>query len=200
MAQSDPYRTLLVHPDADDEIIQVVYRKLAQRFHPDVATAPDAERRMSELNAARDLLLDPVRRAEYDKATSERSARRARTAAREPAAETASPSSGSSASARPAADQQPRPEPTPADRPEAPGGATTGSPPGNPSGSVLNFGRYAGWSLGEIARADLEYIEWLERTPIGRPYRPELDSILRVAGRRRADPVGGAAKASFGRR
>ena len=60
------------------------------------------------------------------------------------------------------------------------------APPGNPSGSVLNFGRYAGWSLGEIARRDLEYIEWLDRMPIGRPYRDEIDAILRRAGRRRA--------------
>src|SRR5947209_8178213 len=33
--------------------------------------------------------------------------------------------------------------------PDAPGAA--GPPPGNPLGSVLNFGRYAQWSLGEIA-------------------------------------------------
>jgi hypothetical protein len=51
---------------------------------------------------------------------------------------------------------------------------------------VLNFGRYAGWSLGEIARRDLEYIEWLDRTPIGRPYREEVDAILRQAGRRKS--------------
>ena len=60
-----------------------------------------------------------------------------------------------------------------------------GPPPGDPSGSVLNFGRYAGWSLGEIARRDLDYIEWLDRMPIGRPYREEIDGILRN-GRRGA--------------
>jgi hypothetical protein len=51
----------------------------------------------------------------------------------------------------------------------------------------LNFGRYSGWSLGEIARQDLEYIEWLDRMPIGRPYRDEIDGILRSAGRRRSE-------------
>jgi hypothetical protein len=61
-----------------------------------------------------------------------------------------------------------------------------GPPPGDPSGSVLNFGRFAGWSLGEIARRDLDYIEWLDRMPIGRPYREELDAILRRTGRRRS--------------
>jgi hypothetical protein len=64
------------------------------------------------------------------------------------------------------------------------GGA--GVPPGNPSGSVLNFGRYAGWSLGEVARRDLEYLEWLDRVPIGRPYREEIDAILRRTGRRKS--------------
>ena len=66
------------------------------------------------------------------------------------------------------------------------GFGAAGRPPGNPSGSVLNFGRFAGWSLGEIARRDLEYIEWLDRSSIGRQYREEIDGILRQAGRRRS--------------
>lgn len=61
-----------------------------------------------------------------------------------------------------------------------------GPPPGRPSGSVLNFGRYSGWSVGEIARHDIEYIEWLDRTPIGRIYREEVDGLLRAAGRRQS--------------
>lgn len=36
-----------------------------------------------------------------------------------------------------------------------------------PSGSVLDFGRYEGWSLGELVVHDPEYLEWLERAPIG---------------------------------
>jgi hypothetical protein len=62
-----------------------------------------------------------------------------------------------------------------------------GPPPGNPSGTVLGFGRYAGWSLGEIARRDIEYLEWLDRMAIGRAYRDEIDVILRKAGRRRGE-------------
>lgn len=69
---------------------------------------------------------------------------------------------------------------------KADGQGAAGAPPGNPSGSVMNFGRYDGWSLGEIARADLEYLEWLDRMPIGRPYRDEIDAILRQSGRRRS--------------
>lgn len=59
-----------------------------------------------------------------------------------------------------------------------------GPPPGNPAGSVLGFGRYASWSLGEIARRDLAYLEWLERSPIGRPFKPEVETLLRAHGRR----------------
>ena len=68
----------------------------------------------------------------------------------------------------------------------AEGLGAAGPPPGRPSGTVLNFGRYAGWSVGEVARHDIEYIEWLDRAPIGRNYRTELDAILRSTGRRRS--------------
>lgn len=164
MSTIDPYRLLQVHPEADAEIIQVAYRKLAQRYHPDVAPGPEAARRMAELNAARDLLLDPAARSAYD-----------RERARVPGAGTPEPSGhGSAAPAAPAGARS--------------GDPSAGPPPGNPSGSVLTFGRYAGWSLGEIARRDLEYVEWLDRVPIGRPYREEIDAILRRTGRR-----GGAA-------
>ena len=61
---------------------------------------------------------------------------------------------------------------------------SAGAPPGRPSGSVLNFGRFSGWSLGEISRTDIEYLEWLDRAPIGRQYQAELDQLLRQAGRR----------------
>ena len=69
----------------------------------------------------------------------------------------------------------------------AEGHGAAGPPPGDPSGSALNFGRYASWSLGEIAKRDIEYLEWLDRAPIGRQYRDEIDQILRKAGRRRSE-------------
>ena len=52
------------------------------------------------------------------------------------------------------------------------------APPGRPSGSVLDFGRYAGWSLGQIAAADPVYLEWLARTPIGRSFNREIHALL----------------------
>ncbi len=84
---------------------------------------------------------------------------------------------------------------------KADGTGAAGPPPGDPSGSVMNFGRYSGWSLGEIARSDLEYLEWLDRMPIGRPYRDEIDAILRLGGRRRsADPEARERRGLFRRR
>jgi molecular chaperone DnaJ len=44
--------------------------------------------------------------------------------------------------------------------------------------TVLDFGRYEGWSLGEIAAQDDDYLEWLSRTPMGRPLRREISEVL----------------------
>jgi curved DNA-binding protein CbpA len=53
-----------------------------------------------------------------------------------------------------------------------------GRPPGKPSGSVLTYGRYEGWSLGEIARADPTYLEWLGKAPGYRWLQAEIDEVL----------------------
>lgn len=53
-----------------------------------------------------------------------------------------------------------------------------GRPPGRPFGTVLDFGRYAGWSFGQIARHDPDFLEWLARAPIGRAFKAEIESIL----------------------
>ena len=57
-------------------------------------------------------------------------------------------------------------------------------PPPRPVGSVLDFGRYAGWSIGALAVEDPDYLDWLRRAPIGRRLRPEIDA--RLAERRTA--------------
>ena len=43
---------------------------------------------------------------------------------------------------------------------------------------MLDFGRYAGWSLAEVAAQDDDYIEWLRRTPAGRAYDAEIGELL----------------------
>jgi len=54
-----------------------------------------------------------------------------------------------------------------------------GPPPGQPYGPVMTFGRYEGWSLGEIARVDLEFLEWLRGVPAGRGVRDEIETVLK---------------------
>lgn len=49
------------------------------------------------------------------------------------------------------------------------------------AGTVLDFGRYAGHSLGELVRTDPEYLEWLARTPIGLRLRQEIYVLLASA-------------------
>lgn len=57
------------------------------------------------------------------------------------------------------------------------------TPPSNPSpGSVLTFGRYAGWSLRDLARRDPDYLLWLSRHSSGIRYRTEIYGILRTMG------------------
>jgi len=53
-------------------------------------------------------------------------------------------------------------------------------PPGaGPSGgSILDYGRYQGWSLAQLARHDPDYLRWLVRTPTGRTYRMEIEALL----------------------
>jgi len=216
----DPYKVLQVDSEAEDEVIQAAYRRLAQKYHPDVATGPDAAARMAAINAAWEILRDPARRASHDlsRRLATRDLERAAAAAARPeppdaarptrpsAASSSATSGGRTSSSSSSAGYAPRrPETVSSDwtsgrsshgggydpsQMGAPDGlGAAGPPPGDPSGSVLNFGRFAGWSLGEIARRDLDYIEWLDRMPIGRSFRDELDVILRNAGRRRSAPA-----------
>lgn len=60
------YAMLMLAENADAEIISTVYRKLAQRYHPDVDTSAEAARRMNEINEAYATLRDVEKRRKYD--------------------------------------------------------------------------------------------------------------------------------------
>jgi len=217
----DPYKTLQVDPEADPDVIQAAYRRLAQKFHPDRAAGDEAAARMIAINAAWEILGDPKRRAALDRqrAAAEQAARTAsagRPGSSSPDRHPAGPTGSGAGPARtsgwgpeapgsPGASTRGAPRPPDTVSPDWTSGRSTsgggydpstmrspdghgaaGPPPGNPSGSVLNFGRFAGWSLDEVARVDVEYLEWLDRAPIGRQYRDELDPLLRRLGRRRS--------------
>ena len=141
------YKVLMLAEIADQEIITTVYRKLAQRYHPDVDRSPEAARRMAAVNEAYETLRDPDKRRQYDEWLASRRDRRA-------------------------GDKLIR------QHGEVPVGAA-GPAAGPPSGSVVEFGRYSGWTLGQIRRTDPEFLEWLMRAPMGRAYRTEIETLLR---------------------
>lgn len=148
--KSDPrlthYKVLMLAETADQEIISTVYRKLAQRYHPDVASNPEAARRMAEINEAYATLRDPEKRRRYDEWLASRRDRRA-----------------SDKSIHQQGDVRV---------------GAAGPAEGPPSGSIVDFGRYSGWTLGQIKRRDPEFLEWLMRAPAGRVYRAEIAAML----------------------
>ncbi len=46
------------------------------------------------------------------------------------------------------------------------------------AGTRLTFGRYAGWTLRDLARQDPDYLRWLSRHSSGIRYRTEIYQIL----------------------
>jgi DnaJ-class molecular chaperone len=141
------YRVLMLAENADQEIISTVYRKLAQRYHPDVDPSPEAAQRMAAINVAYQTLREPEARRRYDEWLA---ARRDRRAGDRLTRQTSDVATGA-----------------------------TGPAVGPPSGSMIDFGRYSGWTLGQIKRHDPEFLEWLKRAPAGRVYRAEIEAMLR---------------------
>lgn len=72
----DYYRVLGVDPGADPRAIRSAYRRLARRFHPDLAKDHRAPRRFLLLREAYEVLSDPEARRRYDRALAERDPRR----------------------------------------------------------------------------------------------------------------------------
>jgi len=60
------YQTLQVDPDADPEVIEAAFKRLAMKYHPDRSSDPDAPTRMREILDARDVLGDDRKRRAYD--------------------------------------------------------------------------------------------------------------------------------------
>ena len=62
------------------------------------------------------------------------------------------------------------------------------------SGSIIDFGRYVGWSIERLVTHDPDYLEWLARTPIGRRLSGEIQTVLaqRAAGAQALRPTGTA--------
>jgi curved DNA-binding protein CbpA len=131
----DPYIELGVPTGAGSRAVRTAYLVKARIHHPD--NGGDV-RMMARINAAFELLNDPVQRVAYDVAHGLN------------------------------VDRTGKP----------PWTGVEGPPPGRPSGSVLDFGIFAGWSLGEIARRDAGYLVWLSEQKEGAPFREEIERIV----------------------
>src|SRR3954463_8703251 len=66
MKYSDYYAALGVERGASQDEIKKAYRRLAQKYHPDVSKEPEAEARFKEVAEAYQTLKDPEKRAAYD--------------------------------------------------------------------------------------------------------------------------------------
>lgn len=211
-ADFDPYRVLGLDHAAEPDVVATAYRALARSHHPDVSREPDAEARMAEINAAWAILRDRARRAAYDREHGIADARgdlrpdNPLRAIHRHATDPAQTQAGT-ASAGPDAARSAMGRPGQVAWRRGPGGeGAAGPPPGRPVGSVLPFGRHIGWSLGEVARVDAGYLQWLAARPEGAPYRAEIDALLapllRTAdGRGPLNPSDGpAAHAGWARR
>ena len=64
--ERDLYEVLGVERGASDSEIKRAFRKLAQQWHPDVNTDPEAPARFKEASEAYQILSDPERRQRYD--------------------------------------------------------------------------------------------------------------------------------------
>jgi len=213
--RGDPYRVLDVPRDATRAELKRRWRELAREHHPDRAAGDAAEQhrltaRMARINAAFDLLDDPVRRARYD---SSPAARRAEQDAwRSGGGRGSGPSWAADGPGARRASGPPPPPPTrpvtlrfdtshafqgrdtvtgsrervlhgqppiPRDIASAPdlrASTPTGPvhrratrrPPG-PSleqarAATLEFGRFHGSTLGEVADREPTYIDWIAKT------------------------------------
>ena len=172
----DPYEVLGLRRGASPREIRAAYRTLARRHHPDLTADPESAARMIELNVAWESLRLVLRGA--------------------PAVTVHPPAPGSAgvpgASASPRDKRHVRKGKRGEEvvwRPGPNGQGAAGPPHGKPSGTVLDFGRYIAWSLGEVARHDPWYLLWLEDREEAQAFLPELREWLVTLGIHRTPGV-----------
>jgi molecular chaperone DnaJ len=165
----DYYRILQVDPEADAEVITAAFRVLARRLHPDRDSSGVEEYRMAELNRAYAILRDPEQRRQYD----------AERTLAGPMSPGTAPERGQPERGQPERGQPERRGGLSARMQAAAEAAGSTAHGGSSDETRLNFGRYAGMTLREIAAQDTEYLRWLSRHSSGLRFRPEIERILR---------------------
>lgn len=151
----DAYKLLQVDPQADDIVVEAAFRALARRYHPD--NHGGDSQRMADINKAYDLLRTPVRRRRYDREHHLRAVGPG-IASVEPPPNTPVPTNG--AASRAAAN------------------AGVSGQRQEPSQPAIDFGRYRGWTLKDLAKHDPDYLRWLARSSGGVRYRNLIQQLL----------------------
>ncbi len=64
---ADFYKILGLSHGASAAEIRSAYRRLARKYHPDISSSPDANAQFAKINEAYHILIDPARRAAYDR-------------------------------------------------------------------------------------------------------------------------------------
>jgi curved DNA-binding protein CbpA len=146
----DAYRVLQVDPEAHETVIRAAFRALAAMYHPDRDPSAMATRRMAELNDAFSKLRTRDRREAYDRLRSFRTS---------------------------AATPRVVPVPAPA-APVAAQPRTHGTSAVKAGPEIVDFGRYAGWTIKQLARHDPDYLRWLSRHSSGIRFRRGIEAAL----------------------
>jgi curved DNA-binding protein CbpA len=162
MTEPDIYKLLQVDREADLDVIQAAHRLLANRLHPETDLTGVDEIRRAELDRGLAILSDPFRRKAYDQQYEV-----------EMVAVGPGPSPSHFGAGDTATDEHQR----------LVMGALTERIQAGRNGEGLatvrlDFGRYAGWTLGELARADPDYLRWLARHSSGIRYRGAILRLL----------------------
>lgn len=160
----DPYEVLGVPRSATKQQIRAAYVERARRAHPDLVGYRGLEV-MRTLNEAWAILKDETHRAEFDAAASF-------------PGETAGTDGGTAGTAAAGVGSKPFWH------------GAAGKPPGRPSGPVVDFGIYAGWSIGEISSRDRGYLYWLRDRVEARPIRAEIMRLIDPTADERQAPPG----------
>jgi len=174
--QRDYYKVLQVDPEASPEVITAAYKTLAKRFHPETDLTGVHEIRLAELTRAYGVLRDAAARQRYDLEREDRLHPVGPGPEREPMlmpSVVAPPQRHTSADGTPDGDAMLArsangwtPPPTSAEVSMSAGDLR------------LDFGRYAGWSLYDLAKKDPAYLRWLARHSSGLRFRREISRVL----------------------
>ncbi len=171
MPDKSHYQLLQVDPSADLDVIAAAHKILAGRLHPELDFTGIQEYRRKELDRALAVLSDPERRRAYD-------------------AQLAAEGGGApEAVTSPAGERVPmgpghwRQGYTLAERMRA-------TDLGRLGHTQIDFGRYAGYTLGELLRRDPDYLRWLSRHSSGVRYRGAILRLLDEEAQRHPLRVG----------